>query len=146
MTAKRCDKIKDDETILLPWFLTKRATFAIRANVPKHYQTRMRHYFDDYGCLRCGIRRGQHCGNGLCHRCSSLVLTRLKRSYERRARPKRSRYAKDLLSKAHEAKALLKDLLHWRGPAPIRSRIKTSSSQNPALEAFGAYRDEGTDL
>ena len=140
MTTKRRDKIKDDESLLLPWFLTKRATIAIRSNVPKHYQIRMRHYFDDYGCLRCSTHRGQHKSNGLCNRCTGLILARLKRGYERRERPRLSHYAKDLLNKAHDAEALLKDLLHGKGPASLSSRIKTSSSQNPALEVFSAYR------
>src|SRR5277367_5475324 len=131
MTSKRRDQIKDDESLLLPWFLTKRATIAIRANVPKHYQIRMRNYFDDYGCLRCSTHRGQHKSNGLCNRCSGLVLARLKRGYERRERPKLSHYAKDLLNK--------------KGPAPLPSRIKASSSQNPALEVFSAYRIQGAD-
>jgi ribosomal protein L40E len=146
MTRKHRSKNKDDEALLLPWFLTRRATMAIRSNVPKHYQRRMRNYFDDYGCLRCGIRNGTHSGNGLCRRCSGTVLTRLKRSYERRVRPQRSHYAKDLLSKAHVAKALLKNLLHAKGPGSMRSRIKTSSSQNPALEVFSAYRIGASDL
>jgi len=145
MTTKRRDKIREDESLLLPWFLSKRATLAIRSNVPKHYQIRMRNYFDDYGCLRCGTHRGQHKGNGLCSRCSGFILARLKRSYERRERPKLSHYAKDLLNKAHDAEALLKDLLEWKGPALLPSRIKTSSSQNPALEVFSAYRLEGAD-
>ncbi len=145
MTAKRHEKIKDAESLLLPWFLTKRATMAIRSNVPKHYQIRMRNYFDDYGCLRCNTHGGQHKGNGLCHRCSGLILARLKRSYERRERPKQSHYAKVLLDKAHDAEALLKDLLQWKGPAPLRSRIATSSFQNPALELFSAHRIDGTD-
>ena len=145
MTAKRRDQIKDDESLLLPWFLTKRATIAIRANVPKHYRIRMRNYFDDYGCLRRNTHRGQHKGNGLCNCCSGLILARLKRGYEPREKPKLSHYAKDLLNKAHDAAMLLKDLSHWKGPALLPNRIKTSSSQNPALEVFSAYRIEGRD-
>lgn len=145
MTAKRHDHRKDDESLLLPWFLTKRATLAIRSNVPKHYQIRMRNYFDDYGCLRCSTHRGQHKGNGLCNRCSGLILARLKRGYERRERPRVSHYAKELLNKAHDAEMLLKDLLHWKWPPRLPARIKTSSSQNPALEVFSAYRIEGAD-
>lgn len=145
MAAKRRQPIKDNESLLLPWFLTKRATIAIRSNVPKHYQLRMRNYFDDYGCLRCSTHRGQHKGNGLCNRCSGLILARLKRGYERRERPKLSHYAKDLLNKAHDAEMLLKDLLHWKGPAVLSRRIKASSSQNPALGVFSAYRIAGSD-
>jgi hypothetical protein len=145
MTAKRRDKIEDGESLLLPWFLTKRATLAIRSNVPKHYQIRMRNYFEDYGCLRCNTHRGQHKGNGLCHRCSGLILARLKRGYERRERPKLSHYAKVLLNKAHDAERLLKNLLHHKGPALLPTRIKSSSSQNPALDVFSAYRIEGGD-
>jgi hypothetical protein len=145
MTTKRRDKIKNDESLLLPWFLTKRATIAIRSNVPKHYQIRMRNYFDDYGCLRCNTRRGQHKSNGLCNRCTGLILARLKRGYERRERPKLSHYAKELLNKAHDAETLLKDLVHWKGPALLPSRIKASSSYNPALEEFSAYRIESAD-
>jgi hypothetical protein len=145
VNAKRSNKIKDDESLLLPWFLTKRATLAIRSNVPKHYRIRLRNYFDDYGCLRCNTHRGQHKGNGLCHRCSGLILARLKRGYERRERPRLSHYAKSLLNKALDAEMLLKDLLHWNGPAPLPSRIKTSSSQNPALDVFSAHRIAGSD-
>jgi hypothetical protein len=118
---------------------------AIRLNVPKHDQIRMRNYFDDYGCLRCNTHRGRHKGNGLCNRCGDLILARVKPGYERRERPKLSHHAKDLLNEAPDAEMLLKDLLRWKGPALLPNRIKTSSSQNPALEVFSAYRIGGAD-
>jgi hypothetical protein len=105
----------------------------------------MRNYFDDYGCLRCNTHRGQHKGNGLCCRCTGLILARLKRSYERRERPKLNHYAKDLLNKAHDAERLLKNLLHYKGPTSLPTRIKASTSQNPALDVFSTHRIEGSD-
>jgi hypothetical protein len=138
--SKRHNRQKDNEDLLLPWFLTVRSMLAIRANVPKHYQKRMRNYFDDYGCLRCGLSRSRHRGNGLCLRCGEMILARLKRSYERRAHPRKSYYAKNLLAKTNEARALLKDLLHEKGLGSLQKRIRATSSQNPALEVCSAIR------
>jgi hypothetical protein len=129
------------EQLLLPWLLTKRAYLAMRSIVPRDYQRRMRYYFDDYGCLRCGLHRGSHKSNGFCSRCCRLVAMRLNRCCERRRRPKQSRYAQNLLSKGREARALLKDLLGWKGPCPTPGSTKRWISKNPALETFDRLRD-----
>jgi hypothetical protein len=126
---------------LLPCLLTKRAYLAMRSIVPRDFQRRMRYYYDDHGCLRCGFHRGPHKANGFCLRCCSLVTTRLKRCHDRRKNRKQSRYAQDLLSKGHQAKALLKDLLQWKGSDPTVIRTKTLISKNPALETFDRLRE-----
>jgi hypothetical protein len=141
ISEKDRDKGDEDRQFLLPWLLTTRAYMAMRAIVPRAYQRRMRYYYDDHGCLRCSLHRGPHKANGFCARCCRLVASRLMRCYERRMKPKRSHYAQDLLSKGHEARGLLKDLLRWKGPGPTRSRTETLISKNPALETFDRLRE-----
>jgi hypothetical protein len=72
-----------NKVLLQPWFLPKRAANAIRSIVPPDFWKKMRHLFDDYGCIICE-RRSEYLGNGMCRRCYTLVRARLVASVKRR--------------------------------------------------------------
>jgi hypothetical protein len=46
--------ILHDEVFMQPWFIPKPIYMTIRRLLPNPHLMKMRHYFDDYGCLRCG--------------------------------------------------------------------------------------------
>src|SRR5579872_1233871 len=74
-----------DDVLFQPWFLPKRTAYAIRSLLPTNFWRKMRHYFDDYGCLICESRTGYH-SNGLCQRCHNKIQARLTRSIKRRSK------------------------------------------------------------
>lgn len=45
-----------DDVFLQPWFLPRDLAFAIRRMLPPEHRHRMRFFFDDYGCMRCGTK------------------------------------------------------------------------------------------
>ena len=73
-----------DEVFLQPWFLPRPIYAAIRRLLPGVHLAKMRYYFDDYGCLRCGERSQLYGSNGLCERCSVVVRYRVVQSLRRR--------------------------------------------------------------
>src|SRR6185312_16186785 len=74
-----------DEVLLQPWFLPKQTAYKIRSLLPPNFWAKMRHYFDDYGCLICESRT-HYRSNGLCKRCRNRVQTRLAFSIKRRSK------------------------------------------------------------
>ena len=74
----------NDEVFLQPWFVPKDVYLEIRRLLPNIHLTKMRYYFEDYGCLKCGDRKHLYGSNGLCERCSVLIRGRVARSLKRR--------------------------------------------------------------
>ena len=62
------------EAALQPWFLPKPLSWKIRRMLPNDYWRKMRYYFDDYGCLRCGRKSVPYGVNGFCRVCRELIL------------------------------------------------------------------------
>jgi len=135
--------LNPDELLLQPWFLPDRVSHAVRSLFPNHYIKRMRDYFDDYGCMRCGDREALYKANGMCRRCHQLVRERLARSAMRRMNPKQtSAYARKLLEKGLQARELLRDLRDG-APAPETGPgIDTAHATNPVLEVFNDFKRE----
>ncbi len=74
----------NDEVFLQPWFVPKDVYLEMRRLLPNIHLTKMRYYFEDYGCLKCGDRKHLYGSNGLCERCSVLIRGRVARSLKRR--------------------------------------------------------------
>src|SRR5579864_927937 len=66
-----------DELFLQPWFLPKPTYLTLRRLLPSSQLLKMRYYFDDYGCLKCGSRASLYGSNGLCKGCSIIVRARV---------------------------------------------------------------------
>ena len=77
----------DEEVFLQPWFVSKQTFLAIRRLLPSSQLLKMKYYFEDYGCLRCGKSNVVYRSNGLCRSCTVVVRARtvlsLKRRFER---------------------------------------------------------------
>jgi ribosomal protein L40E len=73
-----------DELFLQPWFLPKPTYLALRRLLPSSQMAKMRYYFEDYGCLKCGGRDSLYASNGMCKRCSMVVRGRIVLSLKRR--------------------------------------------------------------
>src|SRR5437879_6228720 len=73
------------EVLLEPWFLPKETAFAILRLLPVSHQRKWSHYFEDWGCLRCGRKKVNHFSNGMCMRCRVKVKDRLKASLKKHA-------------------------------------------------------------
>ena len=111
---KLADLPLNEEVFLQPWFLPKDVYFAIRRLLPSIHLAKMRYYFDDYGCLRCGTKEGMYGSNGLCERCTVLVRYRIMHALERRLKQVgvRSEPPPSILGldSYHDAKRILRDV------------------------------------
>ena len=52
------EKVLFENIFLQPWFLPLKTASEIRALLPADHRHKMRFYFEDYGCLKCGKKRG----------------------------------------------------------------------------------------
>jgi hypothetical protein len=75
-----------DELFLQPWFLPRALSEKIRSLLPSSQFQKMRYYFDDYGCLRCGKRDCLYGANGMCESCCVVIRKRIATSLFRRFR------------------------------------------------------------
>ncbi len=75
-----------DELFLQPWFLPEPVYLEVRRLLPSSQLLKMRFYFDDYGCLKCGSRSSLYGSNGMCKRCNIVVRGRIILSLKKRFR------------------------------------------------------------
>jgi hypothetical protein len=73
-----------DELFLQPWFLSEADYAAVRRILPPSQMLKMRYYFDDYGCLKCGKLSALYGSNGFCRGCSIIVRARIVLALKRR--------------------------------------------------------------
>jgi hypothetical protein len=128
--------------MLQPWFLPRHVSVAIRRLLPDEITGKMRHFFDDYGCLRCDRKDIPYGSNGMCYKCFDTVRRKLKWSMKRHSRAtadrKDMRSPRDFLSKAELAKKLLSDISRH---GPILRQTPSNrilGKPNPAREISGA--------
>jgi hypothetical protein len=76
----------DSDVFLQPWFLPRDVYAHIRRVLPSAHLSKMRYYFEDYGCLRCGVRDSLYGSNGFCEKCGVLIRGRITRALKRRLR------------------------------------------------------------
>jgi hypothetical protein len=74
----------EDELFLQPWFLSKSQYAAVRRILPPSQMLKMRYYFDDYGCLKCGNIKALYGSNGFCRGCSVVIRSRVVLALTRR--------------------------------------------------------------
>jgi hypothetical protein len=75
--GKQGESILRDELFLQPWFLPKPTYLTLRKLLPSSQLLKMRYYFDDYGCMKCGDRAALYASNGLCKSCSIIIRARI---------------------------------------------------------------------
>lgn len=74
----------DDQVFLLPWYLPKETYLVVRRVLPNIHISKMRYYFDDYGCIRCERQDVLYKTNGLCEQCNAIVRWRLAHCLKKR--------------------------------------------------------------
>ena len=79
-------ELTKDAIFLQPWFLPKEVYLEVRRLLPYIHLLKMRYYFDDYGCLKCGKKNALYQSNGLCETCGVTIRQRMKQSLIRRLR------------------------------------------------------------
>jgi hypothetical protein len=99
------------EAALQPWFLPKPLAWKIRSMLPHEYRRKMRYYFDDFGCIKCGRKTARYGFNGFCRVCCELVMHRMAFAFGRRQKVGVKReYSKQQLQRVALARELLRDL------------------------------------
>lgn len=106
----------NDEIFLQPWFVPKPVYAAIRRLLPGAHLAKMRYYFDDHGCMRCGETNRLYGSNGLYERCTVLLRYRVVRSLERRLKQvgigsEIPSHTQDFDDRAQTAQRILKDVV-----------------------------------
>jgi hypothetical protein len=134
---KRRDSLTSNELVFHPWFLPQRVVHAIRSLIPMNYSKRMRNFFDDYGCMKCGTDQ-RYLANGMCESCYTNILKKLRRSAVRRLKSKTERHHDiGLIRQAKVAKNLLRRFSPDHRAESERLRMDTAESKNPVDEAQG---------
>ena len=100
-----------DDIFLQPWFLPQKTAFAIKRILPPEHRHKMRFYFDDYGCLKCGKTNVQYGSNALCKLCMQQVKLRLFFAIKRRWTAASPDNLPRTFKRMADAQRLLKDLL-----------------------------------
>ena len=72
-----------EEIVLHPWFLDRKTCCAIKRLIPSAYFSKMRYYFEDYGCLRCGSKTKPYGSDGMCNSCHSNTFDRIVKAVSR---------------------------------------------------------------
>lgn len=109
------DKKLIDDIFLQPWFLPRQTAFAIKRILPPEHRHRMKFYFDDYGCLKCGKTGVQYGSNALCKPCMQQVKLRLFFAIKRRWTAASPENIPRTFKRMADAQRLLKDLIPHRG-------------------------------
>jgi len=141
MALSRPPRFSPDELVMQPWFLPHRVAFAIRSLSPPDYRHKMRHFFDDYGCMICK-QDHDYGSNGMCRRCCMAVRKRLARSVRMHSRHKsKRRFDLGLIRQAKLAQKLLRAFPNAdRGPTYSLNRgLDGFRPMNPIDEALGPH-------
>lgn len=78
------EELTKEAIFLQPWFLPIEIYRAIRRLLPYIHLFKMRYYFEDYGCLKCGKKNVMYQSNGLCESCGVVIRYRVKQALMRR--------------------------------------------------------------
>jgi hypothetical protein len=108
-----CDKrTLLDDVFLQPWFLPLKVAISLRELLPGNHRHKMRFYFDDYGCMKCGKKRVPYGSNAMCKICVQQV--KLKMLWAIRRRWTARGFAEDqprTFKRMADAQSMLRDLL-----------------------------------
>jgi hypothetical protein len=121
-----------------PWFLPQRIALAIHEIIPVEFWLKMRHFFDDYGCMICGSEHGYH-SNGMCHRCNRVIRSKLLQSVKRHfAKQPRRRLDLELFRQEKLARRLLRGFTTRHRKPSRRRPFEMVLPHNPIYEMFAA--------
>jgi hypothetical protein len=78
------EELSKDAVFLQPWFLPVEVYREIRRLLPYIHLFKMRYYFEDYGCIKCGKKNVMYQSNGFCESCGVVIRHRVKMALKRR--------------------------------------------------------------
>jgi hypothetical protein len=105
--------------------------------MPFYYRKRMRDYFDDYGCMRCGRLDVPYKTNAMCQACQETVSWRLKASAYRRMKERLpTQYGKDFIKKALLARSLLREFSRQMDKNRNHPRVRMVQLGSPIASDF----------
>ncbi len=73
-----------DDVFLQPWFLPLKAAVSLRELLPGNHCHKMRFFFEDYGCLKCGKKNVRYGSNAMCKLCVQQVKLKMLLAIRRR--------------------------------------------------------------
>jgi hypothetical protein len=89
---------------------------------------KMRHYFDDYGCLRCGDSDAVYGASGFCHSCNVIVRSRVLAGLKKRLKKAHVRWEQTASDHFFDQMNLAQLILYGRTPTDaIEPKIKSST-------------------
>src|SRR5947207_14073992 len=109
MTAK--DRKLLDDIFLQPWYLPQQTAAAMRKIMPSEQRHKMKFYFEDYGCMKCGKKKVLYGANGMCRKCHQRVKLRILFAIKRRWTSQSSDNKPRTFTRIGDAQRILKDLL-----------------------------------
>jgi hypothetical protein len=73
-----------DDVFLQPWFLPLKTAIAVRELLHGDQRHKMRFYFEDYGCIKCGRKNVSYGSNAMCKICVQQVKLKMLWAIRRR--------------------------------------------------------------
>jgi hypothetical protein len=111
--------ILHDEVFMQPWFIPKPIYLAIRRLLPNIHLMKMRHYFDDYGCLRCGESDAVYGASGFCYSCNVIVRSRILAGLKKRLKKAHVRWEETASDHFFDQMNLAQLILYGRAPRGV---------------------------
>src|SRR5258707_13514969 len=100
-----------DDIFLQPWYLPRQTANALRKMLPSEQHHKMKFYFEDYGCMKCGKRKTFYGANGMCRKCHEKVKLRILFAIKRRRTAKSPDNKPRTFTRIGDAQRILSDLL-----------------------------------
>jgi hypothetical protein len=120
-TRDATPELKNDDLFMQPWFMPSEVCVEMRRLIPSAHLAKMRFYYEDFGCIRCGEHKPTYGSNGFCESCGSLVRSRIDRALKRRLRNVGIKENKDeVLSGLRDSMNSAQDLLSTFRPLRLR--------------------------
>jgi hypothetical protein len=119
-----------EDVFLQPWYLPRESAILLRDLLPPEHKHKMRFYFEDYGCLRCGKKGVRYGSNAMCKICVQQVKLRFLLAIKRRWTGIAHQHEPRSFKRMADAQQMLKDLVsHHRlaRQAELRRKWMTPS-------------------
>ena len=84
--------------------------------LPNIHLMKIRHYFDDYGCLRCGEVNVIYGASGFCHSCNVIVRSRIVASVKKRLKKAHVKWKKTVSDHFFDRMNLAQLILYGQRP------------------------------
>lgn len=126
-----------DNIFMQPWYLTRKLAIRITKMLPRSHTHKMRMYFEDYGCLKCGKKKVMYGSNGFCARCKDKVMHQMLFTIRRHFQPSPLELIDRGTKEVRDAWSLLKE---FRPASQRRAPVVNSARLGKSTRRRGAQR------